>query len=174
MKSQKTDEGLPDIIAPHLKVLFCGLNPGLGAVIAGHHFESRSNRFWRVLHLAGFTPNEIDSGNDGTLLSFGYGLTTAVPRATRSASEVGRHEYLSAREALEQRIRHYSPKYVAFLGKAAYVTLSGNRDVAWGPRNDEFGGTRVWILPNPSGLNRAFSLEALVDAYEPLRVAANL
>jgi TDG/mug DNA glycosylase family protein len=167
------EKTLVDIIAPRLKVLFCGLNPGLGAAIAGHHFHNNSNRFWRVLQLAGFTPELIASTDDRTLLSFGYGLTTVASRATRSAAEVTKDEYRSAGEVLRDKVERYLPAYMAFLGKAAYLTLTSERDVAWGLQELAFAGARVWILPNPSGLNRGFSLDALVDAYTPLRVAAN-
>ena len=164
---------LVDVIGPRLKVLFCGLNPGLGAAIAGHHFHNNSNRFWRVLHLAGFTSELIASVDDTTLLSHGYGLTTVAPRATRGAAEVTPEEYRLAGSTFREKVERFRPAYVTFLGKAAYLTLSGKRDVAWGLQEATFVGVRVWILPNPSGLNRGFTLDALVDAYTPLRIAAN-
>jgi TDG/mug DNA glycosylase family protein len=160
---------LPDIIAPGLKVLFCGINPGLSAAAAGHHFLGRSNRFWRVMHLAGFTPEEIPAQNDRTFLTYGYGLTTVVSRATAGADELTSAEFKDATDAFERKIARYAPRRIAFLGKAAYAGLSGQRDIAWGLQTRPIEGAEVWVLPNPSGRNRGFTLERLVDAYAQLR-----
>src|SRR5262245_14567054 len=84
--------GLADILAPGLAVVFCGLNPGVAAAATGHHFVGRGNRFWRVLHLAGFTPTQIDPMHDTSILSLGYGLTAVVARPTASAEEVTHDE----------------------------------------------------------------------------------
>ena len=163
---------LPDILAPGLSVVFCGINPGLTAAIAGHHFVSRTNRFWRVLHRAGFTPEEIRPGQDRSILVHGYGLTTVVERATARAEQVAAAEFAAAAAVFDRKIRHYAPRIVAFLGKPAYAALTGRRDVAWGPQPVPLGGAMVWVLPNPSGRNRAFSLDRLVDAYRELHRTA--
>ena len=123
-----TDE-LPDIIARHLDVLFCGINPGMTAAMAGHHFVQRSNRFWRVIHLAGFTPEEIRPQNDHAILGYGCGLTTVVRRPTASADQLSPDEFVSAASAFEQKIERYAPRFVAFLGKVAYAALSGQKDL---------------------------------------------
>jgi TDG/mug DNA glycosylase family protein len=159
---------LPDIIAKDLAVVFCGINPGLRSAVIGHHFSGRNNRFWRVIHLAGFTPEQIRAENDRTLLAHGCGLTTAVERPTVRADELSRHEFLAASAALGQKIERYGPRYIAFLGKAAYSTISGQRKVEWGPQPTAFAGAKAWVLPNPSGLNRAFNLDDLVQAYRQL------
>lgn len=164
---------LPDIIARHLAVVFCGINPGLSAAAAGHHFVGRNNRFWRVIHLAGFTPEEILPENDHTILQSRCGLTTVVQRPTARADELSTQEFLAAAAQFEQKITHYAPRFVAFLGKAAYSALSGRREIAWGPQPTALGGAAVWVLPNPSGRNRAFSLDQLVDAYRQLRRAVD-
>lgn len=164
---------LPDLLRDGLKVVFCGLNPGLSAAAAGRHFEGRSNRFWRVLHLAGFTPTLLAPQDDTRLLDFGYGLTTVAPRATAGAEALSRHEFLAAAPDLEAKIRRCRPRFVAFLGKAAWAALAGRREITWGPQPQTFGGAAVWILPNPSGRNRSFTLAALVDAYRDLREAAD-
>jgi TDG/mug DNA glycosylase family protein len=163
-------QGLPDILAADLAVIFCGINPGATAAAAGKHFFNRSNRFWRVLHLAGFTRELIDPQNDRTILSYGYGLTTAASRPTRRAGELSRAELAGGAAALEAKIAHYAPRVVAFLGKAAYAAISGEAHVAWGRQAAPFGGALVWILPNPSGLNRNFALDDLVAAYRELQV----
>jgi double-stranded uracil-DNA glycosylase len=167
-------EPLPDIIAPRLAVIFCGINPGLTAAVAGHHFVARSNRFWRAIHLAGFTPEEILPENDRTILQHGCGLTTVVERPTARADQLSAQEFLAAAATFEQKITHYAPGFVAFLGKAAYSALSGRRDIAWGRQPTALGGAAVWVLPNPSGRNRAFSLDQLVGAYRQLYRAASL
>lgn len=160
--------GLPDIIAPHLKVLFCGINPGMKAATTGHHFAGKSNRFWRVMHLAGFTPEEIQPEDDHTILSYGYGLTTVVTRPTARADQLSPKEFTAAATAFEQKIARYAPRVVAFLGKAAYAGLTGQPDIAWGLQPTRMEGATVWVLPNPSGRNRAFTLDALVQAYRRL------
>jgi TDG/mug DNA glycosylase family protein len=161
--------GLPDLLAANLSVVFCGLNPGATAAAAGHHFVGRSNRFWRVLHLAGFTPTQIDPMHDASLLSFGCGLTTVVARPTAGADEIANDEYVAGGRALRRKIERYAPRSVAFLGKAAFAAIAKQRDVSWGRQSATFGGTAIWVLPNPSGRNFAFSLAALVEAYGELR-----
>jgi TDG/mug DNA glycosylase family protein len=165
-------EGLEDILAEHLAVIFCGINPGLTAAAQGHHFAGRGNRFWRTLHLAGFTPEEVRPENDRTLLQHQCGLTAVVERPTARADQLSLHEFSAAAAAFEQKIVRYAPRFVAFLGKAAYGALSGQREVAWGLQPKTFGGASVWVLPNPSGRNLAFSLDQLVEAYRPLSLAA--
>jgi double-stranded uracil-DNA glycosylase len=161
---------LPDIIAEHLEVLFCGINPGMTAAATGHHFAGRSNRFWRVLHLAGFTPREIRPENDRTILECGYGLTAVVSRPTASADQLAREEFVAAAAEFERKIARHAPHRIAFLGKAAYAGLSGRREIAWGRQDERIQGAVVWVLPNPSGRNLAFSLDGLVDAYLQLRL----
>lgn len=164
------DEALPDILAPGLLVVFCGINPGKKSASVGHPFVG-GNRFWRVLYLAGFTPMQILPEHDYTLLNYRCGLTTVVDRATVRANEVSKHEFLAGASTLEQKMKRYAPQYIAFLGKAAYAALRGQREVQWGAQPDRFGGAQVWVLPNPSGLNRGFSLDNLVQAYRQLRLA---
>lgn len=162
---------LPDIIEPGLSILFCGINPGMRAASTGHHFAGRGNRFWKVLHLSGFTNEEFRPENDRKLLQYGYGLTTAVSRPTARANELTRAEIHAAASQFEMKIQRYAPGYIAFLGKMALSEMSGKREIQWGPQPDDFGGARAWVLPNPSGLNRAFTLEELVTAYRELRLA---
>lgn len=164
-------QGLPDILAPGLSVVFCGINPGVRAASTGHHFAGRGNRFWRVIHLAGFTPEQMSPEDDRTFLQYGCGLTTAVSRPTARADELSQWEFKAAATEFEQKIERYEPQCVAFLGKMAISAMSGERDIGWGPQPAAFGGARAWVLPNPSGLNRTFSLDALVTAYQELRLA---
>lgn len=166
-----SQQSLPDLLEPGLSLVFCGINPGLRAASTGHHFAGRSNRFWRVMHLAGFTPEQIQPEADRTVLRYGYGLTAVVPRPTARAAELSRSEIELAGDAFRQKIEHYAPRHIAFLGKMALSAISGARDIDWGRQAERFGGARAWVLPNPSGLNRAFDLDALVAAYREVRIA---
>jgi TDG/mug DNA glycosylase family protein len=163
-------EGLEDILAERLAVVFCGINPGVMAAAQGHHFAGRGNRFWRTLHLAGFTPEQMRPEQDRTILQYQCGLTTVVERPTARADQLSQHEFIAAAAEFEGKIARHAPRFVAFLGKAAYAALSGQRDVAWGLQARTFGHASVWVLPNPSGRNRAFTLDQLVDAYRQLRL----
>jgi len=162
---------LPDILAPGLSAVFCGINPGLRAAATGHHFVGHSNRFWPVMHMAGFTPTRLDPADDVELLLYGYGITAVVPTATRSASEVVATDLRAGLRELEEKIRKIQPRAVAFLGKPAWAVFSGSRVVEWGRQAETFGGVEAWVLPNPSGLNRGFSLAGLVSAYSEFRMA---
>ncbi|MFM0504733.1 G/U mismatch-specific DNA glycosylase [Paraburkholderia caffeinilytica] len=162
---------LPDILEPGLSVVFCGINPGALAASTGRHFAGRGNRFWRTLHLAGFTPEQICPEDDRTLLQYGCGLTTVVSRPTARADELSQWEFKAAAAEFERKIERYAPQWVAFLGKMGLSAMSGTRDIHWGLQPTTFGGARTWVLPNPSGLNRAFGLDALVAAYRELRLA---
>lgn len=159
---------LTDIIKENLNVLFCGINPGLKSASDGHHFSGRSNRFWKVLHQAGFTPYQIEAINDFTILDFQFGLTTAVARATSRADQLSKKEFDDAIDIFKSKIERFKPKYIAFLGKAAYKAFSGKKQITWGLQSEDFCGAKVWILPNPSGLNRGFSLGDLVTSYSEL------
>ena len=156
---------LTDIINNNMTVVFCGINPGLKSAFDGHHFSGRSNRFWKVLHQAGFTPYQIEAIDDATILNFGYGLTTAVVRATLRADELSKEEFDNAFEIFRIKMINFKPKYIAFLGKAAYKAFSGKKQIQWGHQYEDFCGARVWVLPNPSGLNRGFTINDLVDSY---------
>lgn len=163
-------QGLPDILEPGLSVVFCGINPGASAASSGRHFVGRGNRFWRTIHLAGFTPEQISPQNDRTLLQYGCGLTTVVSRPTARADEVSQWEFKAAASEFERKMERYAPQCVAFLGKVALCAMLGKRDIPWGLQETAFGGARAWVLPNPSGLNRSFSLDALVSTYAELRL----
>jgi double-stranded uracil-DNA glycosylase len=164
--------GLPDVIAKELDVLFVGINPGLAAAAAGHHFVGRNNRFWTVLHLAGFTPVEISPQRDRLLLGYGCGITSVVSRATKGADELSPNEFAAATDGFERKIAHYMPRFVAFLGKAAYAGMNGQRLIDWGLQPDRISDATVWVLPNPSGRNRSFPLDRLVGAYRHLYLEA--
>jgi TDG/mug DNA glycosylase family protein len=160
-----------DILGRGLDVIFCGLNPAASAAGAGHNFSHRSNRFWTVLHLAGFTDVRLQPQDERRLLEYGCGISAVVGRPTKRADEVSLEEFLKARLGFETKIRRYAPRSIGFLGKRALSTMVGKPDVEWGQHVTEFAGTMAWVLPNPSGLNRSFSLDALVAAYSEFRIA---
>jgi TDG/mug DNA glycosylase family protein len=167
--SASSRNGLSEILAPGLSVVFCGLNPALTAARDGHNFSNPNNRFWRVLHLAGFTPRLLRADEERELLQYGCGVTSAVSRPTKSANELKSHDYVSAAPVLETKIRKFAPANLAFLGKAAYAAISLRANIEWGRQPKEFAGATVWVLPNPSGLNRAFNLARLTEHYLELR-----
>jgi TDG/mug DNA glycosylase family protein len=168
MANDNPIQGLPDILARGLNVVFCGINPGMRSAALGHHFAGRGNRFWRVLHLSGFTPQQLLPENARSLLSYGCGLTSAVERPTVSANDLKRSDFVQARPALERKMRRYAPNTIAFLGKAACSVILDQRELSWGQQEVRFAGAAVWVLPNPSGLNCAFTLADLTDAYREL------
>jgi TDG/mug DNA glycosylase family protein len=160
---------LPDILGAGLNVVFCGINPGMRAAATGHHFCGRNNRFWKVLHLAGYTSALIAPENDREILRYRCGLTTVVERPTAKATEVARHEFVMASVKLRKKIEICRPRHMAFLGKAAYAAITGLNELQWGLQPVQFvSGVSTWVLPNPSGLNRRFNLDALVLAYSQI------
>jgi len=161
----------PDILAKGLDVVFCGINPAATAELEGHNFSSSSNRFWLVLHLAGFTDMRLAPQEERRLLDYSCGITAVVRRATQKVSDVLPEEFRQARPHFEAKMQRYAPRAVAFLGKRALAAMIGQPDVNWGRQPEAFAGTMAWVLPNPSGLNRGFTLDALVRDYSELRIA---
>lgn len=158
----------PDILTAGLDVVFCGINPASTAAADGHNFSSPTNRFWAVLHLAGFTDIRLAPRDERLLLTYGCGITAVVMRPTPRAADVAAAEFRSAAPSFEAKIRRYAPAVVAFLGKRALSAMLGRPVLDWGRQPFEIGGATAWVLPNPSGLNRNFTLDALVDAYAEL------
>jgi TDG/mug DNA glycosylase family protein len=160
-----------DILARGLDVIFCGINPASTAALAGHNFSSGTNRFWTVLHLAGFTDVRLQPQDERRLLEYRCGITAVVRRPTKRAAEVSSEEFREARIGFEAKMRRYAPRSIAFLGKRALSAMIGRPDLDWGRLPTELAGTMAWLLPNPSGLNRGFTRAALVSAYQELRIA---
>jgi TDG/mug DNA glycosylase family protein len=160
-----------DILAGGLDVIFCGINPASTAAADGHNFSNRNNRFWPVLHLAGFTDVRLEPKDERRLLEYGCGITAVVARPTKRADGVLPAEFRQARPEFEAKMRRCAPRVIAFLGKRALAAMVGRSDIGWGLYPDRFAETAAWVLPNPSGLNRGFTLDALVCAYTELRHA---
>jgi TDG/mug DNA glycosylase family protein len=156
---------VPDVIGPELRVLFCGINPGLYSGAAGHHFSRPGNRFWPALHRAGLTPRRLDPHEERELLAHGIGITNFVRRATAGAEELSRDELVAGAANLRRKVRRYRPLTVAFLGITAYRVAFGRKDAVIGPQPETIGATSVWVLPNPSGLNAHYQLEDLALVF---------
>lgn len=166
------DRTVPDVIAPGLRVLFCGINPGLYTAAIGHHFGRPGNRFWPALFAAGFTPRLLDPREERELLPLGCGITNVVPRATATAAEVGAAELVKGGKALAAKVRRYAPRVLAVLGVTAYRVAFARPKAALGLQPDRIGDARVWVLPNPSGLNAHYRPADLAELFRALRAAA--
>ena len=160
-----------DVIAPNLKVLFCGINPGLYTAAIGHHFGRPGNRFWPVLYAAGITPRLFSPYEERELLTFGYGITNIVVRATATAAELTREELLSGGKALEEKVQFYKPGILAILGLSAYRAAFRFQKAKIGPQDHFISGAQVWALPNPSGLNAHYQLAELGNLFHELKKA---
>lgn len=159
---------VPDVIAPHLRVLFCGINPGLYSGATGHHFARPGNRFWRTLRGAGFTRRLLSPWEEHELLKHHCGVTNLVARATASADELDPVELVAGRHRLLSKVTRYAPTCVAVLGIDAYRTAFAQTTASLGRQAEMFGGAALWVLPNPSGLNAHYQLAKLVGLFREL------
>ena len=163
---------LRDILAPDLDVLFCGINPGLYSAAVGYHFARPGNRFWAALHASGFTENLLEPHEQNEMLRYGCGLTNLVARATSVAAALSTEELRHGRGLLQRKVRRYAPGYVAVLGKGAYQKAFRRPKAEFGPQQEELAGARLWLLPNPSGLNAYYQPPELAEFFRELREAA--
>ena len=163
------DRLLPDVRAPGLRILFCGINPGLYSAWSGHHFARPGNRFWKALHLGGLTPRLLGPDEEGELVGLGLGITNLVERATAGAAELGPGELRAGGARLNAKAAAARPEVVAVLGVGAYRTAFDRPKAAVGPQPDPIAGSRAWLLPNPSGLNAHYQLPDLAEAFAELR-----
>ncbi len=162
---------IPDVLGPGLDVLFCGINPSLYSAATGHHFARPGNRFWKVLHRSGFTDRLLSPHEQAELLVHGCGLTNLVARATAAAAELDEAELRRGRATLARKVARHAPLAVAVLGIGAYRQAFGRPKAAMGEQEVGIGGARLWVLPNPSGLNAHYQLPKLVDLFGELRSA---
>ena len=168
------DRTIPDIlpgVGKRFDVLFCGINPGLYSAATGWHFARPGNRFWPALHLSGFTPRLLLPREQEEIAGWGLGITNVAPRATAQAAELTSAELRSGGAELVSLIDRRRPRYVAIAGVTAYRTAFGRPRAAIGPQADSLGSARLWILPNPSGLNAHYSLPDIAAAFRDLRKA---
>ena len=162
---------LPDVLARDLKILFCGINPGLYTAAVGHHFARPGNRFWPALYQSGFTDRLLSPFEERELLESGIGISNVVPHATASASELTKDDYIDGGRALAAKVKRYRPRVVAILGVGAYRHAFAKPKAQIGEQRDRIHDARVWVLPNPSGLNANYQLPELVKIFRELRKA---
>jgi double-stranded uracil-DNA glycosylase len=160
---------VPDIIAPDLRVLFSGINPGLYTAAVGHHFARPGNRFWPALHAGGFTDRVLSPFDERELLKSGYGITNVVPRTTASADLLSKDEIVVGGKKLRRKVLRYRPKVLAVLGVGTYRTAFKQPKAAVGRQDEMIGGTIVWVLPNPSGLNAHYQAGELARLFRELK-----
>lgn len=158
-----------DVIAPDLRVLFCGINPGLYTAAVGHHFARPGNRFWPALHNAGFTKRLLSPFDEDDLLQLGYGITNVVARATATADALSREEMLEGGKLLRRKVLRYKPKVLAVLGLGAYRLAFEDPKARIGRQDRMIGGTVLWALPNPSGLNAHYQKDQLTKLFIELK-----
>jgi double-stranded uracil-DNA glycosylase len=166
------DRTLPDVAAPGLRVLFSGINPGLYSAATGYHFARPGNRFWPALHRSGFTPRQLDPSEQDQLLELGLGITNVAARATARADELDAAELRAGGQLLRAKVETLAPRWLAVAGVGAFAAAFGRKGVIVGPQELVLGRTRVWVLPNPSGLNAHYTPPALAAEFARLRDAA--
>jgi double-stranded uracil-DNA glycosylase len=166
---QAASRRISDVIGPRLDVLFCGINPGLYSAYMRQHFARPGNRFWPTLHAAGFTPTCLGPAQQHALLALGCGITNLVPRATATADALSPVELAQGARRLAHKVERYRPRVLAVLGLGAYRSAFGHRNARVGMQDYAIGVTRVWVLPNPSGLNAAYRSADLARLYADLR-----
>ncbi len=160
-----SDRTVPDVIAPGLLILFCGINPGLYSGYTGHHFARPGNRFWPTLYAAGFTPRLLKPEEERELLPLGFGITNLVARATATAAELSSAELVAGGEALREKVAQHRPSVVAILGVSAYRQAFKQPSAEPGRQPGRLGESDLWVLPNPSGLNAHYTPAALAETY---------
>lgn len=158
-----------ELIDHDLKVLFCGINPGLYSGATGHNFANPGNRFWKAMHRSGFTPRRFHPSEERELLSLGYGITNFCKRTTASAAELTKEEYIAGGKELVKKVEKYKPRFLAVLGIGAYRTAFGKPKAKFGLQKEKIGDTLIWILPSPSGLNAHYQTKDLVELFSELR-----
>lgn len=160
---------LPDLIAPCLKGLFCGINPSLYSAALGYHFARPGNRFWPALHAGGITEKQLKPHEQHLLLRHGWGITNVVERPTTAAADLSNGEILEGAEQLKEKVLFYKPAVLAFLGLTVYKSAFNLKEVTVGPQPLNVGNTRIWVLPNPSGLNAHYTPKKLAELFGALK-----
>ena len=160
-----------DLIDYNLKVLFCGINPGIWTGATGFHFAKPGNRFWKALHLGGFSDRVLHPSEEHELLENGYGITNFCPRTTARADELTAEEYVEGGKALLKKIQKFEPRFLAVLGIGAYRLAFNRPKVKLGLQSEKIGATKIWLLPNPSGLNAHYQVGDLAKLFSELKQA---
>lgn len=164
--------GIPDLVGPDLRVLFCGINPGSLSGELGLHFARKGNRFWKLLQAGGFTDHVLEPSEQSVLPSLGIGITNLVERVTAAASELDNEELRTGALSLEEKVLHLRPRLIAVLGLQAYRTAFQRPRATMGEQEETLGATRVWLLPNPSGLQARYQMPDMTAMFADLHLAA--
>lgn len=172
--SAAAEQTLPDILTPELRVLFCGINPGLYSARVGHHFARPGNRFWPTLYAAGFTTRLLIPAQEHELLTYGYGLTNLVARATAAAAELSTAELIAGGQRLLAKVQQYQPQIVAILGVSAYRAAFSRPHAGIGRQPEVLGSATLWVLPSPSRLNAHYTPTTLAQCFRKLHCALEI
>ena len=164
---------VPDLLAPNLKVLFVGINPGLYSAATNRHFARPGNRFWPALRDGGFTEGLMSPFDSHLILKRGYGITNICERATNAADELNKNELLCGAKSLLRKVKKYKPKIVAILGVGSYRTAFNKPHAKVGRQEEMIGDSILWVLPNPSGLNAHFIPSKLSKIFRELKREAD-
>ena len=161
----------PDILAPDLRVVFCGINPSVYSAVVGHHFARPGNRFWPALHRSGWTPRLFAPDEDRQLLDFGLGITNMAAPASVAAADLTDAQLRAGASLLSAKIERFAPQWLAILGVSAYRIAFQKPKATFGPQDETIGGAKVWVLPNPSGLNAHYTPVKLAEVFREFRLA---
>ena len=164
------EEPVADLVAPDLRVLFCGINPGMRSGELGLHFARPGNRFWKLLQAGGFTTSVLAPAEQHGLPALGIGITNLVERVTAAASEVSTAELRAGAALLETKVQRLHPRCVAVLGLQAYRTAFRRPRAAIGLQPELLGPARLWLLPNPSGLQARYQMPEMIEMFRQLFV----
>jgi TDG/mug DNA glycosylase family protein len=164
--------GIPDVVGPDLRVLFCGINPGRLSGQLGQHFARPGNRFWKLLQAGGFTDRVLSPSEQDTLPALGVGITNLVERVTATAAELDHDELRAGARQLEEKVRVLRPCCVAVLGLQAYRVAFRHPQAAIGEQPAPLATAKVWLLPNPSGLQARYQLAEMSDLFRGLFLAS--
>src|SRR5947209_15972165 len=163
------NQHLADVWTAEVKGVFVGINPSLYSAAIGRHFGRPGNRFWKALHAAGFTDRLLSPFEERELLKSGYGITNVVPRATATANQVTKEDFVNGGRRLVAKVLRYRPKFLAIVGLGAYRAAFNRPKAIPGRQNEEIGDTILWVLPNPSGLNANYQQTDLVRLFKELK-----
>ena len=161
------DSAVPDVLAPGLRVVFCGINPGFVSAAAAAHFANPRNDFWRLLHAAGFTSRVYEPAEQFEVLREGIGLTNAAPRTTRGSGDLRSADFAGAAERLERLAEELRPRWIGFVGKEAYRGAFRERP-ALGVQERRLAETRLFVLPSSSPANAAVPWEERLRWFRAL------
>jgi double-stranded uracil-DNA glycosylase len=164
---------VPDLVGPDLRVLFCGINPGQQSGETGLHFARAGNRFWKLLQAGGFTERILAPAEQSGLPALGLGITNLVERATVAASEISAQELRAGAGALEAKVSVLRPRCVAVLGLQAYRTAFARPKATIGRQEERLGRSKLWLLPNPSGLQARYQLPEMTQFFRQLHLDAS-